>query len=184
MTDAESHIRECYPPRGQLLGHAGILVGNPLCGAATMPPRHLTGGSPYPARRTCGVRGRVLTGLGQPYGTRALPGPPRTGRAAVRCATRADVADQADGATAAGDWPTGGGWHPAGYCALANGLPRPAAIPTAPRTGTAEAREGKNISAQHLGLEAFGSRRVRKGPFPDRRGLGGGGGCEFQSIAQ
>ena len=102
MTDAESHVREGYPPRGQLLGHAGISVGNPLCGAATMTPRHLTGGSPYPARRTCGVRGRVLTGLGQPYGTRALPGPPRTGRAAVRCATRADVVDQADGATAAG----------------------------------------------------------------------------------
>ena len=49
-----------------------------------------------------------------------------------------------DGATAAGgNRPTGGGRAFAGYCVVRNGLPRPAAIPMAPRTGTAEAREGK-----------------------------------------
>ena len=51
-----------------------------------------------------------------------------------------------DGATAArGDRLTGGGRALAGYCVVTNGLLRPAAIPMAPRTGTAEAREGKNV---------------------------------------
>ena len=48
----------------------------------------------------------------------------------------------------AGDQPAGGGCAPAGYCVLANGLLRPAVIPLAPRTGKAEARKGKNVSAQ------------------------------------
>ena len=70
----------------------------------------------------------------------------RDGEVGLRIPDRATLVDRA---TAAGeDQLAGGGCAPAGYCGVENGLLRPAVIPLAPRTGKAEARKGKNVSAQ------------------------------------